>query len=159
MNAPLDNLPTVSPKELNPVAVEDYLPARMINEAAYCHRLFYLMHVEGQFASSADTEEGSHVHSRVDQKTDALCTPKFKQPTLFNTVEPSPESESQETRLFSLSMDDSSLASSKTNDVETADEPKPELFQEKFMLAASLCRATHSALLPNSISSRGRDFE
>ncbi len=52
-----------------------YLPARMINEFVYCPRLFYLMHVEGQFAPNAETVEGTQVHQRVDQKTDALAAP------------------------------------------------------------------------------------
>ena len=52
-----------------------YLPARMINEAAYCPRLFYLMHVEGQFEHNRDTVDGGHVHKRVDQKSDPLKTP------------------------------------------------------------------------------------
>ncbi len=55
--------------------LDDYLPARMINEAVYCHRLFYLMHVEGQFAHNVDTEDGVQKHTRVDQRTDALHTP------------------------------------------------------------------------------------
>lgn len=55
--------------------LDDYLPARMINEAVYCHRLFYLMHVEGQFAHSADTEDGVQKHTRVDQRIDALLSP------------------------------------------------------------------------------------
>lgn len=49
-----------------------YLPARMINEFVYCQRLFYLMHVEGQFEHNAHTTEGVAVHSRVDAKTDPL---------------------------------------------------------------------------------------
>ncbi len=49
-----------------------YLPARMINEFVYCPRLFYLMHVEGQFEHNAHTTEGVAVHSRVDAKTDPL---------------------------------------------------------------------------------------
>ena len=52
-----------------------YLPARMINEAVYCPRLFYLMHVEGQFAHNTETVDGDSVHRRVDQKTDALAAP------------------------------------------------------------------------------------
>ena len=52
-----------------------YRPARMINEAVYCPRLFYLMHVEGQFAHNAETVDGDTVHRRVDQKTDALVAP------------------------------------------------------------------------------------
>ncbi len=57
-------------------ALEDrVLPARMINEAAYCPRLFYLMHVEGQFEHNRDTLEGGEVHQRVDKKTDSLEAP------------------------------------------------------------------------------------
>lgn len=64
-----------------------YLPARMINEAVYCARLFYLMHVEGQFAHSAETVEGINVHRRVDRKTDPLPPPP--QPaTLFDLEAP-----------------------------------------------------------------------
>ncbi len=51
----------------------DYLPARMINEFVYCPRLFYLMHVEGQFAQSFDTIDGSIVHARVDSGSGALA--------------------------------------------------------------------------------------
>lgn len=61
----------LEPEELG----EDYLPARMINEAVYCPRLFYLMYVEGQFVHNAETVEGGSVHQRVDQKTDALASP------------------------------------------------------------------------------------
>ncbi len=53
-----------------------YLQARMINEAVYCKRLFYLMHVEGQFEHNAETSEGDAVHQRVDRKTDALAAPQ-----------------------------------------------------------------------------------
>ena len=38
-----------------------YLPARMINEFVYCPRLFYLMHVEGQFEHNTETTDGGHV--------------------------------------------------------------------------------------------------
>ncbi|WP_442505350.1 CRISPR-associated endonuclease Cas4g/Cas1g [Novipirellula sp. SH528] len=52
---------------------EDLLPARMINEFVYCPRLFYLMHVEGQFAESIDTIDGGIVHRRVDNGTGGLA--------------------------------------------------------------------------------------
>jgi CRISPR/Cas system-associated exonuclease Cas4 (RecB family) len=52
-----------------------YLPARMINEVVYCPRLFYLMHVEGQFEHNAETTDGEGVHRRVDARTDALAAP------------------------------------------------------------------------------------
>ncbi len=45
----------------------DLLPVRMLNEYAYCPRLFHLMHVEGRWADNAFTIEGRHVHRRVDQ--------------------------------------------------------------------------------------------
>lgn len=41
--------------------------ARNIAEHAYCPRLFYYMQVEGVFLPSADTEQGSAVHRRVDR--------------------------------------------------------------------------------------------
>jgi len=37
----------------------DYLPARMVNEFAYCPRLFFYEWVEGLFQESVDTVEGS----------------------------------------------------------------------------------------------------
>ena len=50
----------------------DYLPARMVNEFCYCPRLFFYEWVEGVFAESSDTVEGSAQHKRVDRKQDAL---------------------------------------------------------------------------------------
>ena len=49
-----------------------YLPARMVNEFAYCPRLFYFEHVEGLFVDNADTTEGRIRHKRVDKKTTKL---------------------------------------------------------------------------------------
>jgi CRISP-associated protein Cas1 len=53
----------------------DYLPARMLNEYAYCPRLFYYEWVQGLFAESSDTTEGAIQHKRVDAKTTALPNP------------------------------------------------------------------------------------
>lgn len=50
----------------------DYLPARMINEYAYCPRLFFYEWVEGLFAHNVDTVEGSFQHRRVDEKATPL---------------------------------------------------------------------------------------
>jgi CRISPR-associated protein Cas1 len=50
----------------------DYLPARMVNEFAYCPRLFFYEWVEGLFAESVDTIEGAIQHKRVDAKASAL---------------------------------------------------------------------------------------
>jgi len=43
------------------------LPARMLNEFAYCPRLAYLEWVQGEFAHSADTLDGALQHRRVDK--------------------------------------------------------------------------------------------
>src|SRR3954453_2441745 len=50
----------------------DYLPARMVNEFAYCPRLFFYEWVEGLFAESVDTIEGAIQHKRVDAKVSGL---------------------------------------------------------------------------------------
>jgi CRISPR-associated endonuclease Cas1/CRISPR-associated protein Cas4 len=46
-----------------------HLPARMLNEYVYCPRLAYLEWVQGEWAESADTAEGKHVHRRVDRRS------------------------------------------------------------------------------------------
>lgn len=51
---------------------EDLLPVRMLNESVYCPRLFYLMHVMGEWAPSVDTAEGTEMHRRVDRKQEAF---------------------------------------------------------------------------------------
>ncbi len=47
--------------------IPDLLPARMLNEFAYCPRLFFLEWVQGEFEDSADTVEGRFQHRRVDE--------------------------------------------------------------------------------------------
>ncbi len=42
-------------------------PARMVNEYTYCPRLAYLEWVQGEWAESAGTVEGKHMHKRVDK--------------------------------------------------------------------------------------------
>lgn len=44
----------------------EMIPLRMINEFVYCHRLFYLEYVNGEFEDSTDTIEGRYKHRRVD---------------------------------------------------------------------------------------------
>jgi CRISPR-associated protein Cas1 len=51
------------------------LPARMLNEYTYCPRLFYLEYVHGEWAHSADTLDGRHIHRRVDQEKGNMPTP------------------------------------------------------------------------------------
>ena len=67
--APLES-PPGSGREL-----PDYLPARMVNEFAYCPRLFFYEWVEGLFQESVDTVEGAIQHKRVDEKPTALPAP------------------------------------------------------------------------------------
>lgn len=47
--------------------VPDLIPARMVNEAAYCRRLFYLEWVQSRFEDNPDTVEGRWQHRIVDQ--------------------------------------------------------------------------------------------
>ena len=49
------------------------IPVRMLNEFAYCPRLFYLEWVQGEFAHSDDTLEGKFVHHRVDKETGKMA--------------------------------------------------------------------------------------
>lgn len=52
------------------------LPVRMVNEFEYCPRLAYLEWVQGEWADSADTVKGRHVHQRVDKPGGDLPTPE-----------------------------------------------------------------------------------
>lgn len=58
-----------------PGTLPDYLPARMLNEFVYCPRLFFYEWVEGLFAHSADTVDGSNRHERHDRREDPLPPP------------------------------------------------------------------------------------
>lgn len=49
-------------------AVPDLVPARMLNEFAYCPRLAYLMWVQREWADNVETLEGKHAHRRVDKE-------------------------------------------------------------------------------------------
>lgn len=51
------------------------LPVRMLNEYAYCPRLFHLMHVDGRWDDNLYTEEGRAVHRRIDAEDDPLPAP------------------------------------------------------------------------------------
>ena len=52
--------------------VSDLIPARMLNEYAYYPRLCWIEWVEGEFADSADTVDGTFQHRRVDRESDKL---------------------------------------------------------------------------------------
>ncbi|MGC8887892.1 MAG: CRISPR-associated endonuclease Cas4g/Cas1g [Verrucomicrobiia bacterium] len=55
--------------------IQDFIPARMINEYIYCPRLFYYEYVEGVFLDNADTLRGSAIHERVDCGNGAMPQP------------------------------------------------------------------------------------
>ena len=59
--------PSRGPRADSDPPIADLLPVRMLNEYAYCPRLFHLMHVEGRWADNVYTIEGRHAHRRVDQ--------------------------------------------------------------------------------------------
>lgn len=52
------------------------MPARMINEWAYCPRLAVLEHLHGEWAESAETEDGHRVHRNVDKERGAWPLPE-----------------------------------------------------------------------------------
>jgi len=52
----------------------EFVPARMVNEYAYCPRLCYLEWVQGEFEDNADTVEGRFQHRRVDEGEGHLPT-------------------------------------------------------------------------------------
>lgn len=56
-------------------AVPELVPARMVNEFAYCPRLFFLEWVQGRFADSDDTVEGRYAHRAVDREAGAAPLP------------------------------------------------------------------------------------
>jgi len=53
----------------------DLLPVRMLNEYAYCPRLFHLMHVEGRWADNAYTVDGRNTQRRADKRDHILPDP------------------------------------------------------------------------------------
>jgi CRISP-associated protein Cas1 len=55
--------------------VPDLVPARMVNEFAYCPRLFFLEWVHAQFADNTDTVEGRWHHRAVDEPGGAVPLP------------------------------------------------------------------------------------
>lgn len=56
------------------------VPARMVNEFAYCPRLFYLEWIHGEWEENADTLEGAQVHARVEPESGRLPTPEALDP-------------------------------------------------------------------------------
>jgi len=56
---------------MNDDELGNLLPARMLNEYAYCPRLAYLEWVQGEWADNSDTLEGEFVHRNVDVADDS----------------------------------------------------------------------------------------
>lgn len=56
------------------------MPARMVNEFAYCPRLFYLEWIYGEWDENADTLEGALVHARVEEEGGRLPPPELLTP-------------------------------------------------------------------------------
>ncbi|MCE2455833.1 MAG: CRISPR-associated endonuclease Cas1 [Gemmatimonadetes bacterium] len=52
------------------------VPARMVNAWVYCPRLAYLEWVEGEWADTADTVQGTRVHVRTDTPAGRLPSPE-----------------------------------------------------------------------------------
>lgn len=55
--------------------VPELIPARMVNEFAYCPRLFHLEWVQGQFEDNADTAEGRWRHRAVERESGRVPLP------------------------------------------------------------------------------------
>jgi CRISPR-associated protein Cas1 len=59
----------------------------MLNELAYCPRLFYLEWVEGQWRSNHFTEDGNRVHRRVDTPSGVPPEPGEEAPTVVRSLD------------------------------------------------------------------------
>jgi CRISPR-associated protein Cas1 len=71
--------------------VPELVPARMLNEYAYCPRLFFLEWVDQLWASSSDTAEGDRQHRRVDAGGGSAPLPSEGQVKAARSVELSSE--------------------------------------------------------------------
>jgi CRISPR-associated protein Cas1 len=58
----------------------------MLNEFVYCPRLFFYEWVEGVFAASSDTLQGSLRHEKLDAKADTLPAPRTEGPIHSRSV-------------------------------------------------------------------------
>ena len=74
MNESLKTKPAPTGQEAETLTgtTPDLVPARMLNEYAYCPRLAYLEWVQGEFDDSVDTIEGRFQHRRVDPPSGEL---------------------------------------------------------------------------------------
>ncbi len=71
--------------------VPDLIPARMLNEFAYCPRLAYLEWVQGEFADNLETIQGRFGHRRVDKVSPkTVPSPSRQQPLEKAILRPYP---------------------------------------------------------------------
>lgn len=73
------------------VEASELIPARMLNELSFCPRLFYLEHVQHEFADNAFTVEGRGTHGRVDQPSAAAVPEVPEEPFHARSVSLSSE--------------------------------------------------------------------
>jgi CRISPR-associated protein Cas1 len=71
--------------------VPELVPARMLNEYAYCPRLFFLEWVDRLWAPSGDTAEGDRLHRRADAGGGAVPPPGEGEVRAARSVELSSE--------------------------------------------------------------------
>ena len=76
---------------VEPAVVPELVPARMLNEYAYCPRLFFLEWVDRLWASNSDTAEGDRRHQRVDAGGGAVPLPDEGEVKAARSVELSSE--------------------------------------------------------------------
>lgn len=69
---------------IQPKPTTELVPARMLNEFAYCPRLCYLEWVQGEFAHSVDTLGGRFQHRRVDRPAGNLDNVEFDNDTVIH---------------------------------------------------------------------------
>lgn len=89
------------------VEVPRLVPARMLNEFAYCPRLFFLEWVEARFAHNADTIEGGYTHRAVDSERGRA---------------PLPEDEEELRRAYSVALSSEALGLTATIDLVESDD-------------------------------------
>lgn len=70
------------------LAQPDYLPARMINEYAYCPRLFHYEQVLGVFVHNEYTVDGAARHKRVDKEGKGVpkSDEKIQEPVIASSI-------------------------------------------------------------------------
>jgi CRISPR-associated protein Cas1 len=71
-----ESLAVQDPAPLPSPGAPPLIPARMLNEFAYCPRLGYLMWVQGEFTANEYTEDGKRVHRRADSGEDPVPDPR-----------------------------------------------------------------------------------